>query len=99
MELVIDNGKRNAPTRVRAKAPVSYNEVDKNTYTFIMPAAPVTIQATFGVKTGIDDIEAVSAPQPTRYYDLGGRYVGTSLNVLAPGLYLTHDGRKVFVKR
>lgn len=99
VELVIDNGKRNAPTRVRAKAPVSYDEVNKNTYTFIMPAAPVTIQATFGVKTGIDDIEVVPAPQSTRYYDLGGRYVGTTLDVLAPGLYLTHDGRKVFVKR
>ena len=95
--LLIDNGKRNA--RARAKAPVNYDMVDNNTYTFVMPASAVTIQATFGVKTGIEELDAAPQSQPIRYYDLSGRCVGTSLETLDDGLYITSDAQKVLLRR
>ena len=56
----------------------------------------VTIQATFVIEvpTGVADINA-AAGEPMRYFDLQGRYVGTSLDGARRGIYVTADGRKV----
>ncbi len=93
VSLTIDDGKPYIAPAGRVKAPVACDMIDGNTYSFVMPAAPVTIDATFGVKTGVDE---VAVPQGvTRYYDLGGRYVGTDFNALGRGIYLTGDGQKI----
>lgn len=71
-------------------------EIDDTRYTFVMPAGNVTIQATFVIEvpTGVADINAV-AGEPMRYFDLQGRYIGTSLDGARRGIYVTADGRKV----
>lgn len=84
----------NAPRRVAREVPV--NKVDDTHYTFVMPAGNVTIQATFVIEvpTGVADINAASG-EPMRYFDLQGRYIGTSLDGARRGIYVTADGRKV----
>ncbi|GEM_PF-6459164 len=70
-------------------------EIDDTRYTFVMPAGNVTIQATFVIEvpTGVADINAV-AGEPMRYFDLQGRYIGTSLDGARRGIYVTADGRR-----
>lgn len=55
-----------------------------------MPAGNVTIQATFVIEvpTGVADINA-AAGEPMRYFDLQGRYIGTSLDGARRGIYVT----------
>lgn len=80
----------------RAMQNVTVNKVDDTHYAFQMPAGPVTVNATFvrEVATGIDTINATDGA-PMRYFDLQGRYVGTSLDGARSGVYVTSDGRKV----
>jgi hypothetical protein len=84
----------NAPRR--ATQNVTTTKVDDTHYTFEMPAGDVMVNATFieKVVTGISDINATDGKH-VRYFDLKGRYIGTSLNGAANGIYVTNDGRKV----
>lgn len=70
----------------------------ERTYTFTMPEAPlnVLINATFtnSTVTSIDDI-GTTDDKPVHYFNLQGRYVGTSLNGVPAGIYVTNSGRKV----
>lgn len=47
-----------------------------------------------GTVTGIEDLRYDSNGKPIGYYDLTGRYVGTSLNGKR-GIFITSDGKKV----
>lgn len=47
-----------------------------------------------GTVTGIEDLRYDSNGKPVGYYDLTGRYVGTSLNGKR-GIFITSDGKKV----
>ena len=69
---------------------------EPGTYTFKMPAAPVTVDAVFTetVVTGIEGINA-NVNGEVRYYDINGRYVGTSLVKAPHGIYFTSDGHKI----
>ena len=80
----------------RAMQNVTVSKVDDTHYAFQMPAGPVTVNATFvrEVATGIDTINATDGT-PMRYFDLQGRYVGTSLDGARSGVYVTSDGHKV----
>lgn len=84
----------NAPRRVAQDVPVS--KVDDMHYTFQMPAGSVTVNATFikETTTGISDVNAATGAQ-VRYFDLQGRYIGTTLDRARSGIYVTGDGRKV----
>lgn len=75
---------------------VAVNKVDDTHYAFQMPAGPVMVNATFvrEVATGIGNINATDGT-PMRYFDLQGRYVGTSLDGARRGVYVTSDGRKI----
>ena len=75
---------------------VAVNKVDDTHYAFQMPAGPVMVNATFvrEVATGIGNINATDGT-PMRYFDLQGRYVGTSLDGARSGVYVTSDGRKI----
>ena len=70
----------------------------ERTYTFTMPESPlnVLINATFtnSTVTSIDDI-GTTDDKPVHYFNLQGRYVGTSLNGVPAGIYVTNSGRKV----
>ena len=46
------------------------------------------------IETGITDLNADS-DATVRYYDINGRYVGSSLDGVARGLYIGTDGKKV----
>lgn len=97
--LTIDDGKRNDPVQSRAKMPVPYVAVDDQTFSFTMPSSPVIVTATFSKNNGVEDIETRPVQCPTCYYDLSGRFVGSSLETLDNGLYLTGDGKKVILRR
>ena len=47
-----------------------------------------------GTVTGIEDLRYDSNGKPVGYYDLTGRYIGTSLNGKR-GIFITSDGKKV----
>ena len=79
--------------------PVPYVAVDDQTFTFTMPSSPVIVTATFSKNNGVEDIETRPVQRPTCYYDLSGRFVGSSLETLDNGLYLTGDGKKVILRR
>lgn len=66
-------------------------------HSFKMPAAEVNLDITFkeGIWTGIDNVESDSRNSVVRYYDLHGRYIGTSLDNAEKGIYITGDGRKI----
>ena len=75
---------------------IAMSQTGSGTYTFTMPDADVTIVAAFEeeVATGINDVNASTGAQ-VRYFDLQGRYIGTTLSGARPGVYVTSDGRKV----
>ena len=75
---------------------IAMSQTGSGTYTFTMPDADVTIVAAFEeeVATGINDVNA-STGAHVRYFDLQGRYIGTTLSGARPGVYVTSDGRKV----
>ena len=81
----------------RAMQNVAVTKVDESTYTFNMPAGDVNVNATFTEKviTAINDINATQNGKEVRYFDLQGRYIGTSIEGAAGGIYVTSDGRKV----
>ena len=81
----------------RAMQNVAVTKVDESTYTFNMPAGDVNVNATFTEKviTAINDINATQNGKEVRYFDLQGRYIGTSLESASNGIYVTSDGRKV----
>ena len=56
--------------------------------------APVLRIAMPGTVTGIDDLRYDSNGKAVGYYDLTGRYIGTSLNGKR-GIFITSDGKKV----
>ena len=56
--------------------------------------APVLRIALPGTVTGIEDLRYDSNGKPVGYYDLTGRYVGTSLSGKR-GIFITSDGKKV----
>ncbi|MBR1544153.1 MAG: BspA family leucine-rich repeat surface protein [Muribaculaceae bacterium] len=70
---------------------------EPGTYTFKMSPAPVTISAVFAedTATGISGINADNANREVRYYDLNGRYIGTTLERAPHGIYVTGDGKKI----
>ncbi|MBR5102970.1 MAG: hypothetical protein IK092_07580, partial [Muribaculaceae bacterium] len=59
-----------APARIRSKVPVS--DLGDNTYTFNMPGEPVTINATFGTATGVNNVRMTNDGK-VRYIDMFGR--------------------------
>ncbi len=86
------------PSGTPSKSEIGVTQGEEpGTYTFKMPAAPVTVNAVFSmiVVTGIDDLNADNVNGAMRHYDLNGRYVGTSLEKAPRGIYITSDGRKI----
>ena len=45
--------------------------------------------------TGIDTIELNDADGSSRYYNLRGQYVGTSLDNVPAGIYINNKGKKI----
>ena len=95
-----DSEPSGAPLLAPRKAALDITPADQpGTFTFKMPAAPVTVNAVFTgsepIITGIDDLNADNVNGAMRYYDLNGRYVGTSLEKAPRGIYITGDGRKI----
>ena len=95
-------GKRNGKVALYRLAQNTYNEwaIAKNKAYFKFPlsssakAAPASIEFTFGT-TGISNISTSTSKENNgRVYTIDGRYVGTSLENLAPGIYI-QNGRKV----
>ena len=87
-----------APLLAPRKAAVDVTPGDEpGTYTFTMPAAPVTVNAVFSepVATGVENLNTYNVNRSVRYYDLNGRYMGTSLDKAHKGIYVTGDGRKI----
>lgn len=111
VEATIDPGSARAPRKKEAGPDVGwYIELKGNdpsdlrqerTYTFTMPESPlnVLIKAIFtkSTITGIDVIGTLSDinEKPVRYFNLQGRYIGTSLDGARSGVYITGNGRKV----
>ena len=52
---------------------------------------------TNGGATGINHIKTTDRDGTVRYYDLQGRYIGTSLNSLPAGVYIG-GGKKIMKK-
>ncbi len=94
-------GKRNGKVALYRLAQNTYNEwaIAKNKAYFKFPlsssakAAPASIEFTFGT-TGISNISTTSKENNGKVYTIDGRYVGNSLENLAPGIYI-QNGRKV----
>lgn len=65
-------------------------------WSFVMPAANVIVQVVFD-KSGTTAISNINADNDgmVRYFDINGRYVGTSLDHAGRGIFVTSDGRKV----
>ena len=57
----------------------------------------ITVSVTVSVATGICTIETTDSDGTVRYYDLQGRYLGTSLDNLPAGIYIV-GGKKVIKK-
>lgn len=74
---------------------VAYNPTADNVYTFEMPASNVTVTAKFvqSSPTAIDGVRQ-STSGATHYYDLNGRYLGTTPPP-GQGICVTQDGRKI----
>lgn len=93
-------GKRNGKVALYRLAKNAYGEwaIAKNKAYFKFPltssakAAPASIALSFGT-TGISNVTTTST-KAGKVYTIDGRYVGTSLEGLAPGLYI-QNGRKV----
>lgn len=95
-------GKRNGKVALYRLAQNTYNEwaIAKNKAYFKFPlsssakAAPASIEFTFGT-TGISNISTSTSKENNgKVYTIDGRYVGNSLETLAPGIYI-QNGRKV----
>lgn len=56
-------------------------------YPLLLPDDPII--------TAADRIEVDNSPKSLRYYDLNGRYIGTSLDKAGRGFYITGNGRKI----
>ncbi len=98
IETVGGNESTGAPLLAPRKAAVDVTPGDEpGTYTFKMPASAVTVTAVFtkATTTGVEGLIDDNANRVVRYYDLNGRYVGTSLKNAPRGIYITGDGRKV----
>ena len=67
---------------------------DNGTYTFEMPAAPVTVSATFreAIATGVENINVATAKRGQRY-NLMGQPVGNDYKGI-----VIEDGRKRVIK-
>ena len=52
------------------------------------------VLSTSDIPTGIDDLR-YDHKNTVRYYDLNGRYIGTSLDNAPEGVYVGSDGTKV----
>ncbi|MBR5727257.1 MAG: hypothetical protein IKX39_01305 [Muribaculaceae bacterium] len=74
---------------------IAYEPVSDSTYTFKMPAGNVTVTAKFvqSSPTALDDVR-LATTSVTHYYDLSGRYLGTTLPP-GHGICITQDGRKL----
>lgn len=84
-----------APLLAPRRANVDFIPGDEpNTYTFEMPAAPVTVNATFKETTitGVEDINAAQ-PKTGKRYNLMGQPVGKDYKGI-----VIEDGKKVIVK-
>ena len=82
-----------APKRLRGGS-VEFTPGENNTYTFDMPAAPVTISATFKEAT-VTGVEVINAAQPRsgQRYNLMGQPVGKDYKGI-----VIEDGRKIIVR-
>lgn len=83
-----------APMLAPLRANVDYTAGENGTYTFVMPAAPVTINATFKetTVTGIVDLNTGTAKSGQRY-NLMGQPVGKDYKGI-----VIEDGKKIIVK-
>lgn len=83
-----------APMLAPRRANVDYNAGENGTYTFLMPAAPVTVNATFKetTVTGLIDIDAAQ-PRNGQRYNLMGQPVGKDYKGI-----VIEDGKKVIVR-
>ena len=82
-----------APLRLRGGS-LELTPGENGTYTFAMPAAPVTVNATFKetVATGVEDINVAAAKTGQRY-NLMGQPVGNDYKGI-----VIEDGKKVIVR-
>lgn len=81
-------GDNNGDVNIKAsRAYLTFNDKDG--------AKPLNIKFIEDGTTGINNIKTVDNDGTVVYYDLNGRYIGTSLNEAAKGIYITSNGRKV----
>ena len=95
IETVDDGEPSSAPLLAPRKAAVDVTPGDEpGTYTFKMPAAPVTVSAVFSKKifTGIDDLNAAQSKTGQRY-NLQGQPVGKDYKGI-----VIENGRKIIVR-
>ena len=83
-----------APMLAPRRANVDYNAGENGTYTFLMPAAPVTVNATFKETTftGLIDLDAAQ-PKSGQRYNLMGQPVGKDYKGI-----VIEDGKKLIVR-
>ena len=74
-----------------------YDEVDiiSEWYTRELEEMNTLFETPWKVSTVIEQVNCAGDNATPLYYDLSGRPVGTSLESLAPGIYITSTGRKV----
>ena len=95
IETIDDGEPSGAPLLATLRANVDVTPGDEpGIYTFVMPAAPVVVNATFKrmAPSGIDDINAAK-PKTGQRYDLMGRPVGNDHKGI-----VIEDGHKILVK-
>ena len=88
-----DSGSSGAPMRLRGGS-IELTPGENGTYTFDMPAAPVTVNAMFKKTkvTGLNDIDAAQ-PRSGQRYNMLGQPVGKDYRGI-----VIEDGRKIIVK-
>ena len=90
----VDGEPSDAPMRAPLRANVDVTSGENGTYTFEMPAAPVTVNATFKetIVTGVADINAAK-PKTGQRYNMMGQPVGKDYKGI-----VIEDGRKIIVR-
>lgn len=83
-----------APMLASRRANVDYTAGENGTYTFLMPAAPVTVNATFKetAVTGLIDVDAAK-PKSGQRYNLMGQPVDNDYKGV-----VIEDGKKIIVR-
>lgn len=73
----------------------AYLTIDKSPTASAKHSYAMSLIGEDGMTTGIGSIETIDNDGTMKYYDLNGRYIGTSLDGVARGIYINSKGKKV----